>query len=90
MPKILIASFPEKCTGCELCIMEAQRQLNKAGLEGSLIRVFRKREKGPKIMEFLITSDPQINVLDVEKIRDICPNGVFEVEEKDAENELIS
>jgi NAD-dependent dihydropyrimidine dehydrogenase PreA subunit len=40
MSKTLKAVRPEKCNGCELCVLESQRQLEKVGLEESLIRVF--------------------------------------------------
>lgn len=59
--------------GCEMCVLEAQRQLGKLGLEGSFIRIFREGNK------FSIVLDPQVNTLDVEKIRDACPQGVYEV-----------
>ncbi len=76
--KILNISFPEKCIGCELCIFEAQRQLQKVGIEESLIRVFRD-DSGIK---FLIDMDPRINNLDINKIKRICPTGVFEIKEE--------
>ncbi len=82
MGKILKVVLPSKCIGCEMCVLEAQRQLGKLGLEGSFIRIFRED------VEFSIVLDPQVNTLDVEKIKDICPGGVYEV--LDAENyELI-
>ncbi|MBD3365833.1 hypothetical protein GF360_00650 [candidate division WWE3 bacterium] len=77
MTKILKPVFPEKCIGCEMCVMDSQRQLGKVGLEGAFIRVFREGTK------FSIVLDPQVNTLDVEKIRDICPQGVYEVREVD-------
>jgi len=42
MSKILKAVLPEKCLGCEMCVYEAQRQMNKLGLEGSFIRIFKE------------------------------------------------
>ena len=73
MAKILKAVLPEKCIGCDLCVAEAQRQLGKVGLEGAFIRVFREDNK------FSLVLDPQVNTLDVEKIKEICPQGVYEV-----------
>lgn len=75
MPKLLKVMLPEKCIGCELCVYEAQRQLGKLGLEGGFIRIFREASG----TEFSVVLDPQVNTLDVEKIKDICPRGVFEV-----------
>ena len=79
--KVLSVVFPKKCIGCELCVLEAQRQLKKVGIEGSFIRIF-KSEKG---LEFNINLDPQVNTLDIEKIRRICPTQVFEIKEMEDE-----
>ena len=73
--KVLRATFPKKCNGCELCVLEAQRQLGKVGIEEAFIRVF-KSESG---IEFNISFDPQVNNLDIQKIKRICPTQVFEV-----------
>jgi len=73
MPKILKAVLPEKCLGCEMCVYEAQRQMNKLGLEGSFIRIFKENGR------FSIVLDPQVNTLDVEKIKNICPQDLYEV-----------
>lgn len=78
MSKILKIAFSNKCTGCELCLMEVQRQLGKVGLNGSPIRIFRNSENG---LSFEIDMDPVINKLDVKKISEICPEAVFVVEE---------
>ena len=91
--KILRVSFPEKCIGCELCVMEAQRQLSKAGFEGSLIRIFRSKEDSPAStveLSYTIEMDPNVNDLDVEKIANSCPTLVFKVEEGDDEHNLLS
>jgi len=82
MPKILKPIQKDKCTGCELCVFEAQRQLKKVGLEESLIRVFRKSSPDKEKQEFDLELDPRINMLNVEKIASICPRQVFEVIDK--------
>lgn len=86
--KILKVSFAYRCIGCELCVMEAQRQLSKAGLEGSLIRVFKEPTKDT--LTFSINMDPHINKLDIQKIKSICPTTVFSVEEVDDPYGFIS
>jgi hypothetical protein len=68
-----------KCIGCELCVLEAQRQLKKIGLEGSLIRIFRNKKDGSEYPEYSVELDPHINALDIEKIRAICPVDCFEI-----------
>ncbi len=76
--KRIKATFPKRCTGCELCMLEVQRQLKKVGLEESLIRIFRRpKENGS--LDFLIEIDPRVNSLDIEKIKEICPTKVFEI-----------
>ena len=79
MPRTLKATQEDKCNGCELCILESQRQLKKVGLEESLIRIF----KGNSESSFRIDIDPRINVIDIEKIKNICPKEVFETSEND-------
>lgn len=84
MAKVLKVAFPEKCIRCELCIIEAQRQLQKFGLDGALIRIHRNAQNpDPQKMEFVVYLDPQVNKLDVEKIKNICPTGVFTIEEEE-------
>lgn len=83
MPKTLKVSFPEKCIGCEMCILEAQKQLSKVGLEGALIRVFRNTNTKLGTVEYSLEIDPRISSLNVEKIAQICPKFVFEIEETD-------
>ena len=78
--KIIKASYPQKCTGCEMCVIECQHQLKKVGLEGSLIRVFRKKLKTKN--KFDIDIDPRTNKLDIQKIKDSCPWGVFTIDEE--------
>lgn len=87
MPKFLKVKFPEKCIGCELCVMNAQAQLKKFGLEGAPIRIFRKTDSDeeviPSEISFSIEMDPRVNELDVEKISRICPTGVFSIDESE-------
>lgn len=82
MTKILKVKFPDQCNGCELCVMEVQRQLKRVGLEGSLIRVFRDHSKTGDI-EFAIELDPRLNTLDIESIKNICPKNVFAITEEE-------
>lgn len=83
MPKVLIVKQREECNGCELCVMEAQRQLKKVGLNDSLIRIFRKSDPEKDTLQFSIEIDPRIEILDIEKIKNICPKLVFEIEERE-------
>lgn len=90
MAKVLKVTFPEKCIRCELCVIEAQRQLQKFGLDGALIRVQKNAQvEDSQKMEFKVYLDPQINKLDIEKIKNICPTGVFTIEESE-EHGLLS
>jgi NAD-dependent dihydropyrimidine dehydrogenase PreA subunit len=82
MTKILKVVFPDKCIGCELCVLEAQRQLKKVGLDGALVRIFREKSKNGKII-FNLEVDPRINNLEIEKIASICPQNVFEITEEE-------
>ncbi|MFA6981464.1 MAG: hypothetical protein WC243_00325 [Patescibacteria group bacterium] len=84
MTKVLKMKFPKECNGCELCVMEVQRQMGKGGLDGSLIRVLRD-EKG-----LSIDLDPRVNDLEIEKVIKICPKAGFVIEEKEYEGELLS
>jgi NAD-dependent dihydropyrimidine dehydrogenase PreA subunit len=81
MAKILKVLLPEKCNGCELCLIETQKQLGKVGLDGSLIRILRSINSSTSAVEFQIELDPQVNSLDIKKIMQICPRGVFSLEE---------
>lgn len=85
MAKNLKVSFPQKCIGCELCVLEAQRQLKKVGLEGSLIRIFKNRPENKKFLEYSVELDPRINDLEVERIKNICPTEVFEISEEESD-----
>ncbi len=83
MAKNLKVSFPQKCIGCEICVLEAQRQLKKVGFEGSLIRVFRNRKKGKEFLEYSIEIDSRLNKLNIQSIKNVCPTEVFEITEED-------
>lgn len=83
MKKNLKVSLSNKCIGCELCVFECQRQLGKTGLNGSPIRIFRKRNEQNNFVEFSIELDPRISDLEIEKIVDICPAEVFEISEEE-------
>lgn len=83
MANNLKVSFPQKCIGCELCAFESQRQLKIVGLEGSLIRIFKNKEKGKEFLEYSIDIDPRIKDLDVERIKNICPTEVFEITQEE-------
>ena len=82
MAKVLKISFPDKCKGCELCVMEVQRQLKKIGLDGSPIRIFRNKEERVLLGEiiFSIDMDQNINNLKIKKIAASCPTVVFKIE----------
>ncbi len=80
MPKTLKVARPEKCNGCELCVLESQRQLEKVGLEESLIRIFTGKKPGEEYPDFCPDIDPRINSIDIEKIKGICPKSVLETE----------
>lgn len=62
-----------------MCVMECQRQLQKAGLEGSYIRILRNTKDGDK---FEVSLDPNIKEIKSDKVVTICPRGVFEEEEE--------
>jgi NAD-dependent dihydropyrimidine dehydrogenase PreA subunit len=91
MAKILKIKFPDKCIGCELCVYEIQRQLNKIGLDDSPIRVFRSNESNSMLgnTTYVIELDNSVNELDIKKVRDICPTQVFSIENEDEAQELI-
>jgi len=82
MSKIIKATFSQKCTGCELCVYEVQQQLKNIGLEGSAIRIFRNLAKNPNGIEFIVEIDPSVTKLNLEKIKNICPNKVFNIVEQ--------
>jgi len=80
MTKILKVKFPDQCNGCELCVLEIQRQMEKVGLEGSLIRIFADHDNNNET-NFTIELDPRITRLDIEKVMEICPRNVYEITE---------
>ncbi len=82
MAKTLKPTRNDKCTGCEMCVFESQRQLKKIGLEESLIRVFRGKNENTNTVTFDIEIDPRSSVLDTEKIATVCPREVLEVVEQ--------
>ncbi len=88
MARYLRASFPKKCIGCDLCTLETQRQLKKVGFEGAPIRILKTKKADKGYLEYSIDIDPRINDLDIEKIKNICPTGVFEIIEEE-QNGLI-
>lgn len=85
MAQILKVEFPKKCIGCEMCVYEMQRQLNRVGLEGALIRVLKTRNEQDKLLVFSVELDPRVNSLLIEQIKNTCPRGVFSIsnEEED-------
>ncbi|MBU0649938.1 ferredoxin [Patescibacteria group bacterium] len=68
----------DKCIGCEMCVMECQRQLKRVGLEGAYIRIMRDFKRGDK---FEISLDPKVAELKVQRIVAVCPRGVFAEQE---------
>ncbi len=87
--KKLTVQFPEKCIGCELCVMEVQRQLNRVGLDDSLIRIFKKFDEAKKESRYEILLDPRVQETDIEMIAKICPTLVFSVDDCEEQHELI-
>ena len=75
MSKTVKVSNEGACIGCEMCVMECQRQLKKVGLEGAYVRILRNAEDGTR---FEVSVDPKISSLNAKKIVDVCPQGVFE------------
>lgn len=70
-----------KCIGCEMCVMECQRQLKRVGLAGSYIRILRNLIEGDR---FEVSIDPKITQLKIRTIVSVCPRGVFEETEEDS------
>ena len=80
--KILKATFENRCNGCEMCVLEAQRQLKKVGLSNSPIRIL--RDVAGSNLYFHVEIEDHLKNLDLEEILKICPTGVFElIEEQD-------
>jgi NAD-dependent dihydropyrimidine dehydrogenase PreA subunit len=81
--KFLKVSFENRCNGCELCVLEAQRQLKRVGLSNSPIRIL--RDATGSNLYFHIEMDESLNKLNIEEIFKICPTGVFEIMEEQDE-----
>lgn len=76
MTKKLIVSFPEKCIGCELCVLLAHKLAEGSlGISKSPIKVIKEGEK------YNLDAD-EGRISDPDKISDICPTNVFTVERK--------
>jgi len=82
--KFLKAKFENRCNGCELCILEAQRQLGLVGLTNAPIRIL-KDTSGTNLY-FHVEIDDSVNKLKIEEFTKICPTGVFEIAEEEDEN----
>jgi len=80
MAKTIKASYQSRCFGCEMCLMECQRQMKKAGLEGSYIRVLRDAKNG---LEFRVYVDPKIRELNIDRIIKVCVRQVLEEVDED-------
>jgi hypothetical protein len=86
--KILKATFENRCNGCELCVLESQRQLNKVGLSDSPIRVLRDVNSANLYFHIVVDED-LLEKINLNEIVKICPTGVFEIIEEENDN-LIS
>ncbi len=80
MEKTIKASYQSRCSGCEMCLMECQRQMKKVGLEGSYIRVLRDSKNG---LEFRVYVDPKVKELNIAKITKACIRQVLEEVDED-------
>lgn len=85
--KILKATFENRCNGCELCVLEVQRQLGKIGLTDAPIRILRDTSKST--VYFHVDIDPSVNTMNLKEILKICPTGVFEIIEEEDEDTYI-
>lgn len=86
--KILKASFENRCNGCELCVLEVQRQLGKVGLTDSPIRILRDTSKST--VYFHVEIDPSVSNLDIKEVLKVCPTSVFEILEEEDEDLYIN
>lgn len=91
MAKVLKIKLPQKCIGCELCVFEAQRQLERVGFDDSPIRVFRNTSKASLVdsTEYVIELDSKVNELNLRNLVDICPTGVFSIEDEDEDEKVL-
>jgi hypothetical protein len=85
--KILKATFENRCNGCELCVMEAQRQLKKVGLTDTPIRILRDNTSS-NLYFYVEIDEILIKKIDINEIYKVCPTGVFEIVE-DYDSELL-
>jgi NAD-dependent dihydropyrimidine dehydrogenase PreA subunit len=85
--KILKATFEDRCNGCELCVMEAQRQLKRVGLSDAPIRILRDNTSS-NLYFYVELNENQLKKLDINEIFKVCPSGVFEVIEENDEQLL--
>ncbi|MBN1162849.1 hypothetical protein JXA34_03865 [Patescibacteria group bacterium] len=79
MTKNIQASRSQNCNGCELCVLETQRQAGKIGLEEALIRILKDFRMNSNKPTFSVDIDPRIESQNVEKIKNICPKDVFDI-----------
>jgi len=85
--KILKATFENRCNGCELCVLEVQRQLGKVGLTDAPIRILRDSSKST--VYFHVDIDPSVNAMNLKEIVKVCPTSVFEIIEEEDEDSYI-
>lgn len=85
--KILKATFENRCNGCELCVLEAQRQLKRVGLTDAPIRILRDTSKSS--VYFHVDIDSDVNNLNIKEIVKVCPTAVFEILEEEDEDIYI-
>jgi len=85
--KILRATFENRCNGCELCVLEAQRQLGKVGLSNSSIRILRDATSS-NLYFHVVIDDEVLDKINLDQIVKICPTGVFEIVEEENDNLL--
>lgn len=85
--KILKATFEDRCNGCELCVMEAQRQLKKVGLSDSPIRILRDNTSS-NLYFYVELNGSLLTKLNINEIFKVCPTGVFEIIEEQDEQLL--
>jgi len=85
--KILKATFENRCNGCELCVLEVQRQLGKVGISDAPIRILRDSSKST--LYFHLDIDSSVNNLNIKEIVKICPTSVFEIIEEEDEDIYI-
>lgn len=86
--KILKATFENRCNGCELCVLEVQRQLERIGLTDSPIRILRDSSKST--VYFHVDIDPSVNNLNIKEVIKVCPTSVFEIIEEEDEDLYIN